>query len=114
MRETVRQDWLLFRDRADQEAIEAKESQAALVALQDRYGSLSPDEMLIVDELLAEWLSSADESLRFDAIAMIDANHIESALSALRELSKRLSMDPHPGAPYERAKVERAIVRLQD
>ena len=75
----------------------------------DRYRNLPPDQRLVVNELLAEALSSNNETMRFDALALIEEFGISSASSALRTLHERLVASKDPGAPYQRAKVERIL-----
>jgi hypothetical protein len=103
----------LWRAASDQ-AVAAKQSQAALVALFDHYRGLSADDRVIVDRLLAEQVASDDATDRFDALAVIGEFRVTSALPALRALADRLAVAPGPSAPYEWAKVNRLIGLLTD
>lgn len=105
----VRLAWLQARDEAEARAVANKQSQEVLAALFLMYRSLSADDRLEIDRLLAEQLSSQDETDRFDAIALIREFSIASALPALRRLSDWLETATWPGAPYEWAKVNRLI-----
>jgi hypothetical protein len=109
----VRAGWLQMRDEVSARAIEGKQSQEAVLAMADRYRSLSEKERSVVDQLLAEQLMSEDETVRFDAIALIRQFEITSALPALRRLADWLESQHWPGAPYEWAKVDRLIGRLR-
>jgi hypothetical protein len=105
----VRKDWTNFREQASEEAIEAKDSQSALFALYAYYKSLTGEERLIIDRLLAEQLGGDDEDVWFDALAVIREFRVTSALPALRELADRLESAHGPSAPYDWAKVNRLI-----
>ena len=65
-----------------------------------------------VDELLAEWVLSDDQNLRFDAMALISDHNIRSALPSLRLLAERLEEASGPSAPYEWTKVNRLVGKL--
>ena len=108
----IRAEWSAFRESMNAQALAAKESQAALFRLFDRYQSLPASERPIIDELLAEQLLSLDETDRFDAVALIDKFAITSALPALRTLADRLEGEAQVGAPYEWTKVNRVIGKL--
>lgn len=101
-----------MRDQLDADASEAKDSQSAVIELSRRYGNLSPDEKVEVDNLLAEWVLSDDGRLRFDALALIRDHSIRSSLPSLRTLQDRLERATEPSAPYEWAKVNRLIGHL--
>jgi hypothetical protein len=66
----------------------------------------------VVDDLLADLANSPEESVRFDALALIKELHITAALPALRRLANKLEQSNDRGASYEWAKVTRMIVRL--
>jgi hypothetical protein len=78
------------------------------------YRSLTAVDRHEVDQLLAEQLSSQDETERFDAIALIGEFTITTALPALRRLADRLETETWPGAPYEWAKVNRLVGKMAD
>lgn len=110
----MRAEWTRIRNEIDTDAIDSKDSQAAVVELSDRYRALSPNERRVVDSVLCDWMLSDDERLRFDALALISEHLILSALPRLRTLSDRLSRESGPGPKYERAKVGRIIARLSE
>ena len=90
-----------------------KDSQRAIIELSAEYQKLPNEERLVVDDLLAEWVGSDDERLRFDAMAIINDFQIDSAVPALQVLEEQLSDSSAPGAPYERAKARRLIDALR-
>lgn len=110
--ETLRQDWIDFRNRATEEAILSKQVAAAQLALFESYESLSAHERRVIDALLAENLGDRDEGVRFHALAVIDEFHVASALPALRALEERLQHAHGPGARFEKAKVLRILDEL--
>jgi hypothetical protein len=57
-------------------------------------------------------LLSDDFADRFDAIAIVRDNGVTSMIPTLRELQDRLESSNDVGAPYEWAKVNRALGRL--
>lgn len=108
----IRSAWLDYQAQATARAEANKQSQDALNALFARYRALFDEERPVVDQLLAEQLSSPDENVRFDALAIVREFRIASALPALRSLADRLETQDAPGAPYEWAKVNRLIGML--
>jgi HEAT repeat protein len=110
----VREAWLGFQSEVSTRALETKQSDDVVPALVARYGSLTDDDRDVVDELLAEQLSSTDETARFDALAVIAHFKVKSALPALRRLANDLESQTRPGAPYEWAKVNGIIAAVKD
>ena len=108
----VRRSWLEWR--ADDLSLAAanKQPQIALDTGAVRYRRLSEQDQAVVDELLAEQLSSASDNDRFLALTLIEDFEIVSALPALRRLASSLEFDTGPGAPYEWAQVNRVIAKL--
>jgi cysteinyl-tRNA synthetase len=110
--EEFRSEMESYRSAVDEEARAFKDSYLALDRLQDLYRKLEPEERVLADQVLAEWVLSDDEKVRFDAMALVDDFKVASAVPALRELASRLVSSSAPGAPYERKKVERIIKGL--
>lgn len=108
-REQVRSDWVEAAGAASSRAVASKQSPAALLDLFALYGSLSSADQALVDELLAEQALDEDETVRFDALAIIREFEVVSTLPALRDLAARLERSEAPGAPYQWAKVNRLI-----
>ena len=104
--------WEEFRDGVARRAVASKSSQSVVVELSREYQRLGSDDRAEVDVLLSSWLLSADEAVRFDAVAVVDGNEVCSAIPALRELMGRLEASDEPGAVYEWAKVNRVLGRL--
>jgi hypothetical protein len=103
-----------YRKQVDRTAIELKESNLALEWLRNFYRDLEASERVLANQVLAEWLLFDDESVRFDALALIGDFRISTALTALDELAARLQQSKSPGAPYELKKVERVVRELRE
>ncbi len=109
---TAVERWTQTRQQLNLEAAGSKASHEIVVELVSAYRRLRADERIEVDAELARWLVSDDETARFDALAVVDANEICSAVPALSQLEHRLAGSDAPGAVYESAKVNRVIGRL--
>ncbi len=103
----TRYRWEAFRDRVARNAIAAKSAEDIVPELSRAYAALSPQERATVDRVIAQWTTSADESKRFEALALIREHRIVAALAAVDELVQRLAKSTEPGAPYELAKIRR-------
>jgi hypothetical protein len=102
-----------YRADADRESRELKDSYLALDRLFSRYRTFDPKEREMANEVVSGWVLSGDESLRFDALALIDEFHISEACAVLPELEARLAHSRAPGAPYELKKVRRLLEELR-
>ncbi len=107
--EAIREHLEALRDRVDAEAEATKSSHEAVHTLELWYAQLDAGEKPLADAVIAEWILSADESKRWDALALAHDNKISSTVPALRELEARLERSDTPGAPYEAAKVNRLL-----
>jgi hypothetical protein len=101
-----------YREAADEEATSLKDPYLALDQLRSLYRQFDASERTMADRLLAEWVLSNDEKVRFEALVLIDDFHIKTAIPALRELAVRLASTDTPGAPYEQQKVNRIMAEL--
>jgi hypothetical protein len=91
------------------EAEAEKCPQRGVVLLSQKYGELTASNRIYIDKLLAEWIVSADEGKRFDALAIVFDHKIYAMLPALGKLASLLSQLDTVGAPFELAKVSRVI-----
>jgi hypothetical protein len=96
----------------DEEARELKNSQAALPLLFEMYRGLDADERRMANEVIAEWLLSDQESVRFDALALVREFDVRAARTALETLAARLASSTSPSAPYELKIVQRVEQKL--
>lgn len=84
-----------------------KDSHLALDRLHALYRKFDGEERALADQVLAEWVLSQDEKVRFDASALIDDFAIATAIPALEKLAERLATSAAPGVPYELRKIIR-------
>lgn len=107
--EEFRDEMESYRRDADADASARKDSQLVLDHLRSLYLKFDASEQAMANRVLAEWTLSADEGMRFDALALIDEFKIKQATPALNELAQRLGKSKAPGAPYELEKVKRIV-----
>jgi hypothetical protein len=98
-----------FHRSVDDEAMSMKDSYLAVDRMFELYKRFDPEERVMADQVLAEWALSEDETIRFDAQALIRKFKITSAIPALQKLAERLAVTRTPGAPYELQIVKRLI-----
>jgi hypothetical protein len=91
---------------------DSKDSQAVLERLRAVYRSLDPGERPHAQSVLVEWTLADDETLRFDALMLIDEFAIVAAAPALTTLTTRLATSQAVGANYELNKVNRILAGL--
>lgn len=114
MSEDVKERWRTMWAEVDRRHVEAKDSQGATAELFGRYAELNDAERKQVNEILFEALEKGSESERYDALAIVNRFHVVEGLEPLRRLAIRLQLDHAPGAPFELAKVQRFIDRLEE
>lgn len=102
-----------YRKAADAEAASLKDSYLALDRLHALYEKFDAQERAIADKVLAEWVLSEDENLRFDALALVDDFGVKEAIPALQDLAGLLASRREPGAPHELQKVRRIVADLK-
>lgn len=98
-----------FRRAVDAEAMSLKNSSLALERLHELYVRCDHEEQAMANQVLSEWALSEDESVRFDALALIEDFKVATAVPALQKLSERLALSRTPGAPYELKWVKRIV-----
>ena len=106
-------DWRRIWSEVSRRYIAAKDSQGAIVELFKLYAALDPDEREAANADLFEALRAGDDGERYDAQAITSKFELVDAIPYLRELAVRLQLDDSPGAPFELAKVQRLIEKLQ-
>ena len=110
--EDFRIEMASYRRDADQYAQSLKDPQVALERLRRLYKKFDAEERVMANQVLAEWVLSEDEAVRFDAIVLIDDFRIETAAPSLRLLRDQLILSKSPGAPFEQQRVERLLLEL--
>jgi hypothetical protein len=78
-----------FRSAADERAAELKDSQFAPEELAQLNKRLDAAERALASVVIAEWLASDEEKLRFDALALIDRDVIRGSIEPLERLAER-------------------------
>lgn len=101
-----------YRHAADQDAVALKNSNLAWQWLHSLYSGLSDDERILADQVIAEWVLSDEENLRYDALVLVDDFSIANALPAVKTLEERLGRSSSPSARYELRKVEEILKKL--
>ena len=101
-----------YRRCADDEAKVLKDPYVTLEKLRVLYGNFNDAERRMANQVLNEWTLSEDESVRFDALAMIDDLKLATAVPTLNKLGERLGTSTQPGAPYELKKIYRILFGL--
>jgi hypothetical protein len=106
-------DWRTAWGEVDRRHVEAKDSQGAIVELFELYARLSADARAAANAALFDALHEDDETRRHDALAMINQFKLREAIPHMRELAARLQLADSAGAPFELAKVQRFLQKLQ-
>jgi hypothetical protein len=107
--EDVRLNMEKYRELADEESRFLKDPHLTLDRMSSRYRAFNSEDRSLADIVIAEWVLSNDQRIRFDALVLIDEFKISTAAAALRTLASRLSLSDAPGAPYELKKVFRIL-----
>ena len=108
----MRKQMAAFRKVANEEALSLKNCQLALDRLQALYRGFTSTERVLVAKILAEWILSEDETVRFDAMVLADRFRIRDVTPALSELAHRLRHSKVPSAVYELKQVDRLAAAL--
>jgi|SRR5690606_9138305 len=103
-----------FRNTADERASKMKDSQLVVDELFRLYERFDGSEREIANDVVAEWVISHDEKIRFDALALIRHFGISSTVQSLQILAERLRAMRTPGAPFELKKVDGIIKELRN
>jgi len=97
------------REMADNEAAASKDSYLVLERLSNLYQVSDAHERAMADRVLCEWALAEDDTVRFDALALIDKFRISSAKPALQNLARRLAARHDPASYYETLKIARIM-----
>jgi hypothetical protein len=100
---------LLDRSRED---YGGKDPGSAMLSLRTAFERATPQEREILNEVVREWLSGADERDRFDGAFITGEFGLTGNLDLIQSLLDEASGRDDPGAPFERARYERVVARL--
>ncbi len=108
----VIEEWLETHRRLSADAEAFRDSQSVAFGILSEYDSLGPDERRCILPLLAEWLLSDDNRLRYDAAFVISERNIGEMIPAVRDALTKCERTPGPEAHYEAKKLSRLIDEL--
>lgn len=112
--EDFRREMASYRLAADHQGALSKDPYVTLEKLRALYKQLDSADKQMADQVFAEWALSENESIRFDALALIHDLEIRAAVPALLNLATRLTSSSAPSAPYELKKVHRTITHVAE
>ncbi len=112
--EEFRTEMKLYRRAAEADAGHQKDPHIVGDRLRSLYRKFDVSKRCLADRVIAEWVLSEDGAVRFEAQTLIEDFKILSSVSAPHEFEKRLVQSALPGDPYERKKIRRILVTLED
>lgn len=83
------------------------------VDLGRHYETLSGEDRIVFESLLIERINSDDPGERFTALAVVDDQEVLAALPVLRRELAALRDAVGPSVPFDRAKLERMVSKLE-
>ena len=109
----VREYWLEKRDSLSKEAEANRDSQSVAFALLDVYDGLDELQREEVNAILADWLVSDDDSLRYDAGFLISQRCIKSMTGTVEKALTITESRTGVEARYEAKKLQRILDDLK-
>lgn len=97
----VRNAWLEMHRRLSDEAEAYRDSQAVAFGLLDAYDALASEEKAEIHKVLAEWLVSKDNRLRYDARFLTSQRQIVEMVPALEGAIEQIGQTFGPEAKHE-------------
>lgn len=110
--EDFRREMASYRLAADRHGALFKDTCVMIEKLRALYKRLASADKHLANQVFAEWALSDDDSIRFDALALINDLEIRAAVPALLDLARRLTSSNKPSAPFELQKVHRTIAHV--
>jgi hypothetical protein len=108
----TRNRWLETYRRLTEAAEGSRESQSVAFGLRNAYDRLSSAEKADVHEVLAEWLDSDNNKLRYDAEFLTSQRQIVEMAPAIIKSIQRIGKLLGPEAKYEVEKLRRILNEL--
>lgn len=105
-------EWSKMHARLSAEASLRNDSQAVAFEILAAYDSLPPEDRASILPVLAEWLVSPDERLRYDAAFIVSQRRIREMSVAVQNALARCETMPGPHALYEAKKLQRILGEL--
>ena len=110
----TRAKWLEEHRRLAEEAEAFRDGQSVAFRLLDAYDELTIGEKAEIHKILAEWLVSADNKLRYDAQFLTSQRQIGEMVPAVEEAIEAIDESFGPEAKYELKKLKRILDELED
>ncbi|MFN0195830.1 MAG: hypothetical protein ACKVT0_03750 [Planctomycetaceae bacterium] len=104
--------WLEMHRQLSEEAEYTKNSQMVPFGLLNAYDELSAVEKMEIFTILADWLVSEDNKLRYDAAFLISQRKIVEMASAVKNAIERTDESSGPEAKHELKKLLRIFEEL--
>ena len=104
--------WLETHRNLCAEADAFRDSQAVAFGLLAAYDKLSPNDRNEIHQLLANWLVSDDNKLRYDAAFLVNERKIQDLASAIRASIDRAKQLPGPEPKFEVEKLTRILEEI--
>lgn len=111
--EELKMKWLDARECLCAEADAFRDSQAVSFGLLEAYDALTSDERIVIHSILAEWMLSDDNRLRYDAEFITSQRCIRSLKSAVEQALAKSESKSGPEAYYEAKKLRRILCELE-
>lgn len=101
--------WLESHRRLSVEAEVLRDSQAVAFGILSEFDALSSEDRMAIYPVLAEWLVSDDNRLRYDAAFVISQRNIREIMPAVQIALDKCEHTAGPEAHYEAKKLRRII-----
>jgi hypothetical protein len=110
--EEVRTEMEISRAEAEKQAKLLKDSYIVLDRLRRLYEEFGSDKRQLDNKVIADWVLSDNEGLRFDAQHLIREYKITETVPALKHLETRLANSSNPGSQRWQEVVKKLIMQL--
>ena len=110
----IRKYWENKRKCLSEQADAIKDSQSVAFGLLEEYDNLHYNERVAINDILAEWLLSDDETLRYDACFLISQRCIVSLVNEIKKAILCSQKRSEPGQKYEIKKLKRILNELNE
>jgi hypothetical protein len=108
----IRKFWVDRRNSLVEKAEAIKDSQSVSFGLIDTYDGLTDYERAVVNDIIAEWLMSDDNTLRYDAGFLISQRCIKSMKGTVEQAILSAQHRVGPEAEFEVKKLRRILSEL--
>jgi hypothetical protein len=109
----IKTDWVKMRDYFAETAERTRDSQSVSFNLLDEYDKLTEEDKAVVHEILAEWLMSEDNTLRYDSSFLISQRDIKTLKDTVEKAIDNAHRRIGPEAIDEAEDLERILNKLK-